>query len=315
MKLFNYKKIKTKLDLLLLKRNFKRKTKVEKDEWFFIFGYGIGDFYLFLSFVEDFKNYNNVTNLSVGLLKSYQQQLIQVFDLKFSRVLEIQSSDLQFCEENIFCPGKPIVFHPEKFLKNSFLSSIGYKMINLNDIYKFMLNIPIYSLNAVPKEQIQHTEMAKERFFRYGLNKESKIVLIAPHANSFDDSMFPFEFWEKLIWRLKDRGYKVLINTVTQKSQYEIIDGVVCVDFSLVEAISFVNLCGNFIGVRSGFCDLISSSNARKIILYPVFNWYSGSFFSGSSLVKMGLSSHNIYELELDTKQLKDREEEILNIL
>lgn len=46
---------------------------------------------------------------------------------------------------------------------------------------------------------------------------------------------------------------------------------------------------GNFIGLRSGLCDVISQSHAKKIILYPDRIYQEGKYISFYSLKNMGL--------------------------
>jgi len=309
-----FAKLKRKYCYHVSKAHFIRKINIKNDEWFFILAYGIGDFYLFLSLVDLFKKYNGVEKLSIGVVKKYQLQLIDIFRSDFYKVIDINEYELKFCKKNVFSPGVPLVLHPDYFLKNSCLSLLGYKNFNLNDVYKLLLNISLKEVNAHPVIHDKFIQSAKRRFEDYNI-LESQLVLISPHANSFDESIIPFEFWERIIFVLQGRGYKVLVNTTQHKQRFEGIINTTCVDFSLNEAIPFVELCENFIGLRSGFCDLISSSKTKKIILYPSFKWYSGSFINGSSIEKMGLGTSNIFEYELKKDTLYDQVDEILSAL
>ena len=65
----------------------------------------------------------------------------------------------------------------------------------------------------------------------------------------------------------------------------------------------FVEKAGIFIGVRSGFCDVISASKAKKIILYDAENrFYNSSAFEYFSLNHMGLCRDAI---EIEYRYLK----------
>nr|MCR5451275.1 hypothetical protein [Lachnospiraceae bacterium] len=80
----------------------------------------------------------------------------------------------------------------------------------------------------------------------------------------------------------------------------------------------FIEAAGGFIGIRSGFCDVISGAKAEKIILYDEKNrFYMGSAFEYFSLKAMGLSD-DVTEFQFDhsasEKTLKDVLDEVKKI-
>jgi hypothetical protein len=299
-------KIKKRILRIYSKLKFEHKIKIQKDEWFFILPYGIGDFYLFLSLLSEFQKKNGINYVSIGLLKPYQVELIDLFDIKVKKIVIIDKNELQFCPHNNLRQGVPIILHPDFFLKESLLSLIGYNGLTLGDIYKIMLSLPIQTIHSKPVVNQITINSALQKFSNYNLNN-CKTVLLAPHANSFDERLIPFYFWEILNYELQSLGYKVLINSTNK--QYIALKNVVAVDFSLSEAIPFVEICKIFVGVRSGFCDLISSSKAQKFIIYPAKNWCSGTYISGSSLKSMGLTQDTIHEFEIGS----DSTQQIIN--
>lgn len=293
------RRIKKRILRINSRLKFENKINIQKDEWFFILPYGIGDFYLFLSLLKEFQMKNNISEVSIGLIKPYQSQLLDVFEVKIKKVVILNENELQFCHRGSLIQGVPLLFHPEFFLKDSLYSLIGYKGLTLGDVYKIMLNLPIQTIFKNPKVNQNSVISASEKFIYYN-DTNAKVVLLSPHANSFDESIIPFDFWKVLNDSLQTLGYKVLINST--KEQFVNLKDVVSVDFSLSEAIPFVQMCKFFVGTRSGFCDLISSSQSQKYILYPDKEWYSGTFLSGSSLISMGLVSDldSIKEFEVN---------------
>lgn len=284
------------------KLKFEYKINIQKDEWFFILPYGIGDFYLFLSLLSEFQRIKGINYISIGLLKPNQVQLIDLFEIKVNKIVIIEKNELQFCTNNNLRNGVPIILHPDFFLKESLLSLIGYNGLTLGDIYKIMLGLPIQTIHSKPVVNQITINAVFQKFSNYNLNN-SKTVLLAPHANSFDENIIPFDFWEILNYKLQSLGFKVLINSTSK--QYIALENVIAVDFSLSEAIPFVEICKIFVGVRSGFCDLISSSKSQKYIIYPKIDWYAGTFLSGSSLISMGLTSDEIIEFEIDSDSIR----------
>jgi len=297
------RKIKKRIVRYIARRRFFNKINVNTNEWFFIFPFGIGDFYLFLSLLNAFKKEHNFENVSIGLVKPFQSQLLELFDIEINRVVIIKENELSFCGRNSLNTGFPIVLHPDYFFQKSFYSLIGYKGITLNDIYKLMLNLPIQTVNEKPVSKQSSLIEVSNKFQRYNLGK-TKTVLLSPHANSFDENIISLDFWKRLVEILNKLGYNIFINS--NKKSYIELENVVPVDFSLSEAIPFVELCKNFIGVRSGFCDLISTAKSKKIILYPPLRWYSGTYLTGSGLRNMKLADELIYEFEVNCDFMND---------
>lgn len=288
-----------KINKHIAKWKFINKINIKNDEWFFILPFGIGDFYICLSLLDVFRKTHNTDKITIGIVKPFQRQILDYFDCEFYRYVFISNEELEFCKSNIFKTGEPIILHPIYFMKNSLLSIIGYKNINLNDIYKILLNIPISTINTTPKFNEKLSNIAKKRFNEYGL-ANSKNVLLAPNANSFDEGFFNDKYWDEVIDFLLEKGFKVLLNDNKNNIRSLSNKNIVNVNFPLNESIDFINLCDLFISVRSGLCDLVSSVNTKKIIIYPKLPWYSGNYITGCSLIEMGLSQIDIFEIEID---------------
>lgn len=103
-----------------------------------------------------------------------------------------------------------------------------------------------------------------------------KTVLIAPLAKSYPHQL-PVNWWEPVVSSLMSEGFKVVTNIAAKsnfssadvRDKVDFIKGSIPLEIPIDLVIPFTELCGNFIGVRSGLCDLLAFSNARKIIIYP----------------------------------------------
>lgn len=106
-------------------------------------------------------------------------------------------------------------------------------------------------------ERIQQLETA-------GFQK-GKTVVISPFA--YCVRCLPHLFWELLGKDLQNRGYTVLfmVDPVHEKNEF----GFPRVFFKYAESVPVLEYAGHFIGLRSGFCDIISSAVCQKVILYP----------------------------------------------
>jgi hypothetical protein len=114
-----------------------------------------------------------------------------------------------------------------------------------------------------------------------------KTVFISPEANSV--TRLPIWFWNGIIKELQALGYTVFVNS-NEDNFYRAPN--LFPPYS--DSVPMLEQAGYFIGVRSGFCDIISSAKCKKIILYPQVQPqidYSEhrSEIEFSSLVTMGL--------------------------
>ena len=130
-----------------------------------------------------------------------------------------------------------------------------------------------------------------ERLFSEDGFKKGKTVLIAPF--SYTLAVLPEWFWKKLVIELKNMGYSVCTNLGSKEKKA--IDGTEGVFLRYEQLGVFLRNAGYFIGIRSGFCDVISSIPCKKIILYqPYLFWGEGENMDYFSLNKMGLCSDAI---------------------
>lgn len=114
---------------------------------------------------------------------------------------------------------------------------------------------------------------------------EGKTVILSPYANTISNPSR--EFWISVVEEFKKRGYTVVTNSGGDSEPA--IEGTnpVLIPFDIT--VPVVELCGMFMGLRSGLCDLVASAKARKIIIYPDRIYVNGSVIDFYSLNKMGL--------------------------
>lgn len=123
--------------------------------------------------------------------------------------------------------------------------------------------------------------------------EKNNSVILAPYANSVD--LLDFEFWENLSIRLLDKGYKVFTN-VSKDSEKAIL-GTDPIMFHIEIAQLILKEAGYFVGLRSGFCDVVCNAECKKIILYPNTVFDIGDVYDTSSFEKMGIGK-NMYEIK-----------------
>lgn len=164
--------------------------------------------------------------------------------------------------------------------------------VNAYDMSHWILfNSRDYLLNS-PKLEVQYLNKISDT--EISCIDPHRTVLLSPYEQTVSilgEKRLPIEFWERLAMTLSKMGYKVLTNC-SGASDEPLIKGTQgC--FPKFEGIhSFVESCGFFVGIRSGLADIIATTKAKKIVLYP-----SMSFLNWSSLTKIFGSEYNVQEL------------------
>lgn len=140
-------------------------------------------------------------------------------------------------------------------------------------------------------------------FFKRNKLKPGKTVVLAPYSVSA--GQLDIGFWETLTERLRENGFTVCTNSSGPNEP--VINGTVSVFFKFVDAASFLEYAGYFVGYRSGLCDIISRVNCKKIIIYPHDVSYC---LPGRAMKYVGLKSmracEDVAEFEYGKKTLKD---------
>lgn len=185
----------------------------------------------------------------------------------------------------------------------------GYRGLYFTGLFRrFVFELPDGVKPAHPVFR-DESERIGYIFSRYDL-VYGKTVVLSPYSRTLLD--LSVTFWEKLASELSYRGYRVITNSggTTEPA----IKGTEGVFFPLDIAPQFIEKAGAFIGVRSGFCDVISGAKATKVILYDAENrFYMGSAFEYFSLKGMELCDDAV-EYEFDHENVEKVLEKVLTI-
>ena len=209
-----------------------------------------------------------------------------------------------------------------------FARGIGYEQTNiavLNNDYGLLDLRYIYGCRGLDfhtlfqkaifhaKEQLRDVQLRGENadtiFEQYDL-REGKTVLLSPYANTAAD--IPMSAWEELATDLKAHGYDVCTN-VSSESELP-VTGTKGVFIPYAKLLDFLNKAGGFIGLRSGLCDIISTTTAKKVILYPPgITFFYSSYYDYFSLERMGLAEKDLLEIEFEEECMDKNIEKIKN--
>jgi len=169
----------------------------------------------------------------------------------------------------------------------------GFKGLDFEKMFRHaVFDFPDATAAQIPAPSATNDAVV-ELFDQQGL-VPGRTVVLSPYANTLFH-VPDHDFWGAVAARCAARGLTVCTNCAPTE---EPIAGTVAARFPLALAADFVETAGYFVGVRSGFCDIVSATGSRMVILYDRDGrFYKGSFQEYFSLDAMGLG-RNLLELE-----------------
>lgn len=119
----------------------------------------------------------------------------------------------------------------------------------------------VFNFKSIPR----YTEINFNKTNKYYNIKISpqNTIIISPYANSV--KIYSDRFWIRLIDKLRKIGFQVIVNCGKQEKSF----GCERIFFYYKDAKSILEYAGYFIGLRSGLCDIVSSIDCIKVVLYP----------------------------------------------
>lgn len=250
---------------------------------------GTGDIYLIGTFWKEYIEKNGIDNYIFVVISNACKKVAMMFNIKNVEVLTKKIECYHLLNYYKLCPDNVDI----KILNdcwpqvhtNQLEWFRGYKGLGFMELFrKYVFDLADTALPQHPvyknvEGEINHL-FAKEKV------KFGGTVVLSPYANTLSD--LPDEFWKLLVKKLKKKGFIVCTNSSGETEPA--IEGTFPVFFPLNIAPQFITAAGYFVGIRSGFCDVISGANAKKIILYDSQNrFYQSSAYEYFSLRKMKL--------------------------
>lgn len=153
------------------------------------------------------------------------------------------------------------VYHGENKL---FQTLVHFTEVSFADSFtKYVFRFPNEVKPIYPRLPGRKDHVIRQ-FEEYGLIP-GKTVVISPYAGHFE-AHITMDQWINLVETLKKKGYTVCSNCGGPE---EIpIPGSNAPFIDLQDCQTFVEVAGFFLGVRSGFCDLVCMADCHKVVIY-----------------------------------------------
>lgn len=250
---------------------------------------GTGDIYLIGCFWKQYIERNGIENYIFVVINGACKKAAMLFGIKNIELLKKRSYCSNLLDYYLLYPDKVDMVVLNDSWPHIHTNPIewfrGYHGLDFTKMFrKYVFHLPD---DVKPEHPVFETaeEELTLLFEKYQL-MPGKTVVLSPYSNTLAD--MADRFWADLAESLKEAGFAVCTNSSGEDEPA--ISGTVPVFFPLNIAPQFIEKAGYFVGIRSGFCDVISAANAKKVILYDAEErFYNGSSFEYFSLERMGL--------------------------
>lgn len=223
----------------------------------------IGDTYLWATYFEEYRKKNAIDSFRIVVTGGGCKKAAELYG--YSDIVLISAQDMDALMKYVMFVGEEET--------GAFVVSPWYELVRHLDLldswqgltwhdsfskYVFHLEDDV-NLNF---PSIWSGIDVAKRFAELGLQK-GKTVILSPYANTVSE--LPLVFWTDLAKKLIDMNYTVATNV---SKRQEAIPGTVRLEMPLQDLGDYFEYAGNFVGLRSGLCDIIGHTNCRQIVLY-----------------------------------------------
>ena len=274
---------------------YKKLTGGDRDLTLFIAPYaGTGDMYLVELFLRSFVEREGIRDYTLAVASNACAQVARM--MGESRVTVADQKTLNSVISYgrlVRAPATSIVVLNDGWMGAPTEWLRGYKGLNFAKMFRHtVFGLPDEVAPQIPGASATNEEVLK-LFDEQGL-VPGRTVVLSPYANTLfhvpDQA-----FWTKVAERCAERGLTVCTNCGPKEQP---LAGTKAARFPLSLGPDLVETAGYFVGVRSGFCDVVSGTASRKVVLYDKEGrFYKGSFHEYFSLSAMGLG-RNLSEVE-----------------
>ncbi len=282
-------------DVLRGSLSYRKLIGRDRESTLFIAPYaGTGDIYLICLYLKSFVERENIPSYTLAVASNACAQVARMMGEVDVTVIDPQTLNrmVGYGRLKRAAPNAIVVLNdgwegaPTRWLR-------GFKGLDFEKMFRHaVFGFPDGAPAQVPTASATNDAVIK-LFDQQGL-VPGRTVVLSPYANTLFH--VPDEgFWVTVAARCAARGLTVCTNCAPSEQP---ITGTVAAHFPLRLAPDFVETAGYFVGVRSGFCDIVSATDSRKVVLYDKDGrFYKGSFREYFSLAAMGLG-RNLLEVE-----------------
>lgn len=217
----------------------------------------LGDAYWALAYLPAYCEKYCIKHITAVVSGNGCRQVAEMFGVTDIVTLDQTQMD-EFVQAVIVTREKNcIIAHHDRPYTDNIIKYLNHQFLSFPDYYKYA----VYGLNqnAKPAPPVNLDEFEEKALIARG-----KTAIIAPYANSVVQP--PAEFWDKIVIDYQRQGFHVFTNIFGNEKKLAGTESITIPPKSLVSAVEYA---GHFIGLRSGLCDIVSTANCRKTVVFP----------------------------------------------
>lgn len=223
----------------------------------------LGDIYLMASYFPAFAKARDIEKTVFCVAGKALADVIHMFDTSYCvEVYEQKELDAMIQAALYTKDTNSFIAHQDRPYVVNLSKALYIKKIPLEQIYCCgVYGLPKETVAAKPRENLDIYSAIESI-------PENRAVIFSPYAKSvtaIDDAI-----WERAVEYYNSAGYKCYTNVIEDEKP---LNGTEAISPSLFEMKSVVERAGTFIGIRSGLCDILREAKAKKIALYPDYNY------------------------------------------
>lgn len=247
----------------------------------------IGDIYFMASYYSAFAKMRGIDKQVFCVTGRALTDVIHMFDESYNVEVYEQKELDAMIQASLYTRDKDsFIAHQDRPYVVNLNRALYIKKIPLEQIYCCgVFGLPKDTEPARPREEaVVYKEIDKI--------PEGRGVIFSPYAKSvtaIDDDV-----WRSAVEYYSGRGYKCFTNVVGDEKP---LVGTEAISPSLLELRSVVERAGTFVGIRSGLCDILREAQAKKIALFPDYN-YSDTRWKAIDMYYIDQFDHNIVATE-----------------
>jgi len=261
---------------------------------------GTGDYYISGLYLQSWLNKNKISDFVFLYGGSSEREVAELFNVlkgklyKSRTIFTIPSNRicafLGTSEIDMFWFHAPSLTHSICGVRAGNTILQGYKGLNMLDWYMLYTMCPPRTISPQLPERFVPHNIDTTNMFPVSLDK---VILIAPYSHGNITGQIPDDFWNILVKSLTEQGYTVFTNCVKDEAP---LPNTEALFLPYEQTVPFLNRTAGFIGIRSGLCDVVSSSVCKKIIVHThkSYWWPDGHSILYTGLRNMGLCNESV---------------------
>ena len=150
-----------------------------------------------------------------------------------------------------------LIAHQDLPYTDNIIKWINKHFLSFIDYYRYA----VYGLDS---DVIPEIPSKLEEYEYLSLIPKGRAVIVSPYAKSVVNP--PLAFWENIVEDYREKGLEVYTSVVGNE---EAIKGTRPIEIPIRQLQSTVEHAGEFIGLRSGICDVIDNAKCKKTVVFP----------------------------------------------